>query len=68
MLREHVVSLQSSSCCDLNLPVCSTRYAAHKQMLKAPLLDPTVPEDKLAAWIHEHTMHVHQFLDEQVCF
>ena len=41
----------------------------HKQMLRAPLLDNTVPEDKLKDWIHARTMHVHGFLDEQVrCF
>jgi len=35
-------------------------------MMKAPLLDATVPENKLADWIHAHTMRVHQFLDDQV--
>jgi hypothetical protein len=33
-----------------------------KQMLKLPLLDPSVPDDKLADWIESHTMAVHQFL------
>lgn len=46
-----------------NVPAC--RYAVHKEMLKAPLLDTTVPEDKLADWIHARTMRVHGFLDEQ---
>ena len=47
------------------VPAC--RYAVHKQMLKAPLLDTSVPEDKLADWIHARTMRVHGFLDKQVC-
>ena len=39
----------------------------HKQMLTLPMLDTTLSEDKLADWIHARTMHVHSFLDEQVC-
>ena len=50
----------------LDWPSPAFRYAVHKQMLRAPLLDNTVPEDKLADWIHARTMHVHGFLDEQV--
>ena len=37
------------------------RWAVHKLMIRPPLLDPEVPDDKLAAWIDQHTMHVHQF-------
>ena len=47
------------------MPAC--RYAVHKQMLSLPMLDPTVPEAKLADWIHARTMRVHGFLDDQVC-
>lgn len=32
-------------------------------MLKFPLLDATIPEEKLADWIDAHTMRVHGFLD-----
>lgn len=31
-------------------------------MLKPPLFDPSIPEDKLADWVDSHTMRVHQFL------
>ena len=41
------------------------RWAVHKLMIRPPLLDPEVPDDKLAAWIDKHTMHVHQFLEPQ---
>ena len=41
------------------------RWAVHKLMIRPPLLDPEVPDDKLAAWIDQHTMHVHQFLEPQ---
>ena len=34
-----------------------------KTMLKPPLLDATIPEDRLADWIDAHTMRVHGFLD-----
>ena len=34
-----------------------------KTMLKFPLLDATIPEEKLADWIDAHTMRVHGFLD-----
>lgn len=33
-------------------------------MLKPPLLDPDIPEEKLAEWVDTHTMRVHQFLDK----
>ena len=39
------------------------RFENVRSMLKSPLLDPSVPEERLAAWIDSHTMHVHQFLD-----
>ncbi|KAK9916919.1 hypothetical protein WJX75_008799 [Coccomyxa subellipsoidea] len=39
------------------------RYDTVKTMLKFPLLDATIPEDKLADWIDAHTMRVHGFLD-----
>lgn len=49
---------QTESCC------LHGRYEVSRSMLKPPLLDPTVPVAKLAAWIDVHTMHVHQFLDK----
>ncbi len=36
-----------------------------KELLKPPLLDPTVPEDRLAAWLDKHTMAVHNRLLER---
>ena len=33
-----------------------------KELLTPPLIDPTVPESKLAAWIDRNTMHVHSRL------
>lgn len=33
-----------------------------KHMLLPPLIDPSVPENKLAAWIDAHTMNVHHRL------
>ena len=36
-----------------------------KELLRPPLLDPTTPEDKLAAWIDKHTMRVHARLLER---
>lgn len=33
-------------------------------MVKAPLINPTLPDDKLAGWIDANTMAVHQFLDK----
>ena len=41
------------------------RWAVHKLMIRPPLMDPEVPDDKLAAWIDKHTMHVHKFLEPQ---
>lgn len=43
----------------------NARWAVHKLMIRPPLLDPEVPDEKLAAWIDKHTMHVHQFLEPQ---
>ena len=40
------------------------RFDNVKTMLRPPLLDPSVPDEQLAAWIDSHTMHVHQFLDK----
>ncbi|BDA40553.1 hypothetical protein COCOBI_01-2060 [Coccomyxa sp. Obi] len=37
-------------------------YEVAKTMLRPPLLDPSIPEDKLADWVDSHTMMVHQFL------
>ncbi|KAK9824355.1 hypothetical protein WJX72_009649 [[Myrmecia] bisecta] len=37
-------------------------YANAMQLLKLPLLDVSVTEDRLAAWIDANTMQVHQFL------
>ena len=30
-----------------------------KQLLRPPLLDPSLPEDQVAAWVDAHTMRVH---------
>lgn len=38
------------------------RYEVAKTMLRPPLFDPSIPEDKLADWVDSHTMRVHQFL------
>ncbi len=43
--------------------ILQCRYEVVKTMLKPPLLDSNVSEDKLADWIDTHTMRVHGFLD-----
>lgn len=37
-----------------------------KELLTPPLLDPSIPESKLAAWLDEHTMNVHSRLLEKL--
>ena len=37
-----------------------------KELLTPPLLDPSIPETKLAAWIDKHTMNVHSRLLERL--
>jgi hypothetical protein len=37
-----------------------------KELLTPPLLDPSVPESKLAAWLDKHTMNVHSRLLEKL--
>jgi len=41
-------------------------WANAKELLTLPLLDPSIPETKLAAWLDKHTMNVHSRLLEKL--
>ena len=35
-------------------------WATMRQLLRPPLLDPAVPDERLAAWLDKHTMKVRE--------
>jgi hypothetical protein len=41
-------------------------WAAARELLRPPLLDPAVPAAELAAWLDEHTMRPHAVLEKRL--
>lgn len=37
-------------------------WATMRQLLRPPLLDPAVPDERLAAWLDKHTMKVRRLV------